>query len=315
MEEQIRRSRLSTRRQPTGKNVVLTPRDYIWLKAIHDHGALPTSILTAFTAHLYSPRSDRGDVFRADKKNHDESTKRLKRLFHEGDYLTKHHTQFETAMAERHYVIYGLSEKGREVLGDEGSEYGPRTKVKILKHDVMYSCVTASIELATKGTDVAYIPQHEAIGIKAKGLTIENVLDHSLVPDAVFGLSYSGKKRYYCVEADRSNETEEATKGDRKDIKRNYIQYREFIGGGHYKDHYGITQGMMVLNITTSAGRMLNMMEVVKTASKSGQCNFMLYQTAEQFGRHFEPPHEPLTYLFTDHWHRAGLEPFPIHSP
>lgn len=315
MEVITRRSRLASRPEPRGQKRKITARDRVWIDLIHDHGPLPTSILTAFTSHLYSPTSDRADVYRADKKDHDAAVKRMKRLFHEAGVFERYAQQYEVAKAERHYLFYGLTDHGR-VLSSENSEYSPRINPKIFKHDVMTPCITASIRYAIRETGIQYIPQHKILEKKAKSLVISDVLGHDLVPDGIFGLQYlNGAHRYFFVEADRGTEPQES-KHSRKSIRRNYLQYREFIGGGYYKNHFGIDGSAVVLNLTILPDRLVNMVDVVKRASESGRSTFSLYQYTPDFGvNNFEPPHQPLDYLVNLPWKRSGHDPFLITDP
>jgi hypothetical protein len=71
-----------------------------------------------------------------------------------------------------------------------------------------------------------------------------------LIPDALFGLEYNtrGKKsyRFFLVEADRGSEPSRSSRFNRKSHMRNFLQYREYVGHGCYKDHLGLTAGMLV---------------------------------------------------------------------
>lgn len=309
-----RKSRLSSTPRPTNHKRRITDRDQIWIDLLHDHGGLSTPILTSFTTQFYKPRSSKPDVFRADQKNHDEAVKRLGRLFDAG-LLKKPASQFEVAAADRHHLIYDLSDEGRKL--SENSKCSPRINTAIIKHDAMPPAITASIRYMLKDTGIKYIPQHKILELKAKSLVIEDILGRTLTPDAIFGLEFpNGKTRYYCVEADRGTEPEESDNPNRKDIRRNYLQYRELIGEGIYKNHFGIDGGMVVLNITNKPHRLPNMVDVAAKASKSGKSTFSFYQYTPAFGvEYFRPPNKIISHYTDELWQRAGHDPFNLLTP
>lgn len=314
-----RKSRLTSVRRKADSIKRLTERDQIWFDLLHDHGAQSTAILTAYTAHLYQPRSVKGNVFRADYKYHDIAVKRLGRLCDAG-YLVKVAGQFDTAKAERNHLILDLSPSAREELTDN-SPFSPIVKAGLVKHDVMTPAITASIAFMLKGTGIHFIPQHVILAMRAESLKIDDVIGkRRLTPDGIFGLRYqNGKNRYFCVEADRGTEPEESQDPSRvKDIRSNYLLYRELIGQGLYRAHFGIgdSSGMVVLNVTTKKHRVENMVDVAVRASKSGKSTFSLYQHSPDFGSDsFIPPKKILSYLVTNSWLRAGHEPFNILTP
>ena len=92
------------------------------------------------------------------------------------------------------------------------------------------------------------------------------------------------------------------------------MQYREFIGRGLYKEHLGISAGMVVLTVTTNTTHMHNLIETVSEVATTGKNSFMLFQSAPDFGECFKPP-KPLPELLTGTWQRAGHPPFCINRP
>ena len=302
--------RTRVRRKPKQKSITLKPRDLLIFQKLHEHGDLPTPFLYAFTRHL--------------GKDYTGLVKRLNLLFHAG-YLDFPQAQRDTENANSNHYVHRINTKSEGAL----FEYDLLAEGVIRpsgpwKHQCMIACLTASIELATQSTKVRYIPSHEILRKTENGLraTIsikhpdtKQVTRHDLVPDGLFGLQYrtftGSKYLSFLIEADRGTERLNSDRTDLKTFKRNVLQYREFIGRGIYKNHFGLKCGMMVLTVTTRPSVMKNMIQLTRDVSTSGQNSFMLFQTAPEFGRPFKPT-EPVEGLFRNEWHRAGLPPIRI---
>ena len=307
-----RRTRI--KRQSTGKIVRAMPRDLLWLEKLHHHGPLPTSYLHEFTAHLAKDRA--------------RTLKRLAALHHEVNLLTRPTKQFDTMDARYNQLVYDLGDSAIQVLRDEGS-FSSKAPVCTgpWKHRVMVSCITASIDLATHGTNIRYIHQHEIldqlgvsmrIPITLRNDTLGRDEQHDLIPDAMFGLEYkSGDQKsyiFFLVEADRGTEPLKVKNLARKSYLRSIQQYRKLVGAKLYKEHFGLNAGLLVLNVTTSTERMNNLIELVGNSSDSGRNTYMLFQTAPMFGTYFKPP-QPMPALFSAGWYRAGHDPFHLGQP
>jgi len=303
---------------PTGKRVSCQERDLLWFQKIHQHGPLSSSYLHAFSEHL--------------RRNEKRARDRLTDLFNEsrtphgGAYLTRPYQQFRTFDARYQELVYDLTPAAELALKEHGlwsdhanGHSGPWV------HRYMVSSITASIELATLGNgNVNYIPQHEILAradatlrhpVPLTNPTNGRVEGRDLIPDAVFALEYANKraKAYRCfvVEADRATEPSRASKFNRKSHLRNILQYREYVGRGLYKEHLGLTAGMMVLNVTTSPQTQAKMIELALETSEGRGNSYLLFRTAEQFGRYFKPP-KPMPELFEGEWARAGKSAFRI---
>ena len=288
----------------TGKPVVLTARDLDWFEMLHRHGALPAIYLHEFT--------------KASCRNPKRSQDRATELFHEdnthygGTYLSRPFQQFATIDARYQNLVYDLTDRSVEALKDAGRwhERAPQTSSRHWRHDFMLSCITASIHLATLGTGYRFIFQDEILDRAETGLAFDvpyrfngKRVEHQLKPDRIFGIQYPNKKvRLFIVEADCSTEVVRSTFA-RKTLERSFTQYKEFIGKGLYKDALKVQGGVLVIMMTTSTGRMENMMELVGGANSS-----FLFGYLPQFSRFFKPP-KVMPHLFTDPWPRAGMEP------
>lgn len=291
------------KRVPTGETVLIQPRDLMWFEMLHRHGALPFPYL-----HEFTKGSERFLIG---------ASRRTKVLFHEG-YLTRPYQQFVTLNARYQTLVYDLSPKGEQLLKGAGTwrELAPRTASTHWAHDFMLACITASIHIATLGTEYRFIFEDEILaraGAEKRefdvGYTTASGKTFLLRPDRFFGIEYpTGDTRLFVVEADRGTETQMSDQG-RKTIERNAEQYKRFIGGHLYKDVFKTRAGMLVLHVTTSEQRMRNMMAV--TDRVIGPNTYSLFTYLPQFSRYFKPP-KVLNHLFTDPLLRVGKDAFSI---
>ncbi len=300
------------RRQSTDKRITPQERDLIWFQKLREHGPLSSTYLHGFTKHL--------------RRNEKRARDRLTDLFHETNtphkdaYLDRPWQQFQTYDARYQDLVYNLAPAGEKALKDAGlwTDYG-HSHAGPWIHKHMVACVTASIELATlEDPDLTYILGSAILERAETSLRYTVPFENpktgktekvDLIPDALFGLEYNNgvKKsyRFFLVEADRASEPSRTSKFNRKSHLRNILQYREYVGRGLYKDHLNLTAGMLVLNVTTSEQTMRKMIELTGEVSPKGN-SYMLFRTAEQFGRYFKPP-KPMLGLAIDQWRRAVL--------
>jgi hypothetical protein len=305
------------RRISTGKRVTPQERDLIWFQKLHEHGPLSSSYLHAFTKHLRS----------SEKRARD----RLTDLFnesntpHKGAYLERPWQQFQTYDARYQELVYDLAPAGEKALKQAGlwHTYG-HVATGPWVHKYMVACITASIELETlENPNLTYIPGSTIL--ERAGTTLrydvpfinpvtgyEQTVD--LIPDALFGLEYNtrGKKsyRFFLVEADRGSEPSRSSRFNRKSHMRNFLQYREYVGHGCYKDHLGLTAGMLVLNVANSEATLNKMLELMKETSPRGN-SYMLFQAIDGFGRYFKPSGSH-SALCKARWARVGARPMVI---
>ncbi len=306
------------RPQSSDKRVTPQERDLLWFQKIHQHGPLSSSYLHAFSKHL--------------RRNEKRSRDRLTDLFNEdrtphgGPYLRRPDQQFRTYDARYNDLVYELTLASEAALREHGfwSDHATAHAGPWL-HRYMVSSITASIELATlESPQVSYIAQHEILARAGAPLRYPVPFENpstaktetkDLIPDALFGLEYvsDGQQayRFFIVEADRATEPSRSAKFNRKSHLRNILQYREYVGRGLYKQHLGLTAGIMVLNVTTSTQTMAKMIELATQVSEGRGNSYLLFRTAEQFGRYFKPP-KPMLELLNGEWTRAGQPVFRI---
>lgn len=186
------------------------------------------------------------------------------------------------------------------------------------RHRYMVAAITASIELASLADpNLSFIPQHAILAraqttlrylVSIKNPETGKEEKSDLIPDALFGLEYhhNGTRRYrfFLVEADRGTEPSRASKFNRKSHLRNFLQYRDYVGGGRYREHLGLSAPLLVLNVTSSGATMVNMLKLALEVSPTGN-TYQLFQSARQFGRYFKPT-PPAPELLSTPWMRAG---------
>lgn len=313
--------RQRTRPQTTGKAVSPQPRDLIWFQKLHEHGPLPSGFLHAFTKKT-ATNEKRAKERLTDLFNED-------RTRHKGRYLDRPFQQFQTIDARYQPLVYDLTPAALRALKDNRllSEYAPKAAGP-WRHRFMVACVTASIELETLDRpDIAFIPQHQILkraqaklrySVAIKDPRSNKEVRTELVPDALFGLEYRRGRdvryRFFLVEADRATEPTRTSQFNRKSHLRSFLQYRDYIGRGHYKDHLGLTSGLLVLNVTSLERTAQAQLRLLDWLSETGN-TYQLFQTIEGFGGIFKPPSQPLSGLLKGEWMRAGHEPFRIDRP
>jgi len=301
------------RRSSTGKRITPQPRDLLWFQKLHEHGPLSSTYLHAFSKHL--------------ARNEKRARDRLTDLFNEtntpqgGAYLDRPWQQFQTFDARYQDLVADLTDASEAALAENGllhqhaqAHTGP------WRHRYMAAAITASIELATlNDPTIAYIPQH--VILERANTTLRcpvpftdpktgKTETRDLIPDALFGLEYRDgterSYRFFVVEADRGTEPSRTAKFNRKSHLRTFLQYREYIARGLYKEHLGLTAGLLVLNVATTERTTAAMLKLLGEIAPNGSA-YQLFRTADHFGRYFKPA-KTMPELLSDEWERAGYE-------
>ena len=244
------------------------PRDIEWLTFMHRHGGrLPTPYIQTYKGASF-------DVTR----------RRLRKLAQLG-FLTRPWQQKETIDPLRNALIHELTKKGIQhlALGEPPAMHGS------FKHQVMLSCVSASIELNTVGSPITYIPR-----------PIERfTVGTAVIPDQMFILEQGGKQRLMFLECDRGTEATESALINRKSWTRSISQYREILRQQ--------TMTSMLLIVTVSKAKQEGILKVIKDEYPNG-CSNILVTYVPEFGREFKPP--PVLDMLGRYWERASYPPF-----
>jgi hypothetical protein len=276
---------------------------------------LPTSFLLQFCegSHVSKKRA----------------SERLRDLFHEdntpdgGAYLVRPPQQFRTIDSRYNQLVYDLAPAGLKALKRSGvdvMQYSAPSGPWL--HRFMTACITASIELTCLNRDdISYIPQSQIL--TRAGTTLRcpvTIIDPAtnrqmtkgLIPDALFGLQYhtsnGDRFRFFAVEADRATEPTTSANWNRKSFLRNLLQYDAYVAGGAYQRHLKLTAPLLVLNVLSDQRQMERMIEMAAKLYPNGN-SFMLFQTWEDFGPIFRPPHTKSSLLMDD-WERGSLATF-----
>lgn len=306
--------RLRYKRQSTGKRVEPTERDVLWFRKLQQHGPLPSNYLIEFTRHLC--RSETRALERLGDLYHESNTP------HRGPYLDRPPKQW-SAVSKFERTVYENTPVAEQVLRERGFKVGRGGQpTSLYHHRLMTACITASVELAV-GMDplLRFIPEEEVLARSpSKSIAVpcaisytnprtgkRQTLDKPLVPDAIFGIEYTANGmrlyRFFMVEADRNQEPVRRADLTETSYLRKVLQYREVIGRGLYRKHFGMKASMLALTVTTNFRHMDNLLALVRELE--GPCPYLLFQTAPEFGDELRVP-DPYTAFLTKGWQRAG---------
>jgi hypothetical protein len=321
--QQRTRRRLRYERQSTGKRVAPTERDLLWFQKLRQHGPLPSNYLLQFSRHLC--RSGTRALERLGDLYHESNTP------HGGSYLDRPRKQW-SAVSKFERTVYDLSSAACQVLREQGlTDAEPTEPRSLFHHRLMVACITASIELAIEEhSGLRYITQEEILARSPnKSIVIpceisytnprtgkRQKLDRPLVPDALFGVEYTvgGQRhyRFFMLEADRNQEPVRRANLTETSYLRKVLQYKEVIGRGMYRHHFGMKSTMLVLNVTTNFRHMENIISLVREVDDTAP--FMLFQTAPSFGDDLHVP-DPCMDFVVGPWQRARLPGLSIAEP
>jgi len=239
----------------------LTERDLDILELVADYRLLNTPQIQALI--MGHPRS---------------LSSRLSRLFHHG-YVDRPIHQLQLRIESRSPLIYSLSVKGARTLAEQRSRHdllaglfrkAAQVKSPYLAHTVMVSQFRACLSLAClKRGDVAFtrwqIPERRLTQVMLAGYKVP------VIPDAHFSLSREGYSTYFFLEADRG--TMSHSRFLRK--LQAYWQLRQTQLEGFP------VRAFRVLTITTSAKRMVNLINASQQADSNQTGSLMFYFTCE----------------------------------
>jgi hypothetical protein len=327
-----RRSRLV--RQPSGKPVLVTPRDVAIFRLLNRYRYLRSTFLHAF--------------FDADRTRF---IRRLGQLYHDGGYIDRPKRQYAYANALYLPAVYEIGEPARQVLKYHGGEplkadrkAGSSGEARNFAHALMICDILASIEIgclrsgAVPSEDddemtadglvgghsasgyrffrpgVRFITQEEIIA-RAPCCNFENPLRipinddlKGVTPDGVFGLQYASGYRFFALEADRGTEPISRATLTQTSYRKKFLQYKEVLARGSYKTHFG-TSSLYVLHVTVSEERKEKLMEALKRITGGRGSPVSLFKVMKGDWM-TAPPADG--HMFSEPWARAGYPPFRI---
>ncbi|UCI07372.1 replication-relaxation family protein [Mesorhizobium sp. B1-1-8] len=308
--------RMPVRPVSTGKFITAMPRDLFLFERLNWHGPLPSPYLIEYSRYFGHKSIGRARD-RLTDLGHEQNTA------HGGRYLDKPAAQYPQLpggyVPRNHTNVYALTAASKKALAEAGRLVST-THAGWWDHQLMVSCVTASIELAILANpSLGFIPRHQAIGdrqLSAVAPFTHGGRSHSLklIPDQLFGIRYGDKKLYFLLEVDRSTELVSHGSFERKSFLRSFLQYRHFVGGQTYKQHYGIEEGMVVLFLTTTERQLQNMIDLVMRVTEGKGNNYVLFRCESRFATKGALP-SPILDLVAGRWRRAGKGDLSLREP
>jgi hypothetical protein len=207
MLDALNRRRKFAGRQPTGKRIDLTPRDLAYFAALERHGPLSAPTLFEFANHLAV--NGRGHKDRLTALYHETKTA------HGGAYLERPEQQFARLDARCRPMVYELTHASRKALRETGippqaamPPSGP------YQHRFLTAAISASVELDAKARGQQFISSGDILRHPKCPETTRNAANplairaagRIIIPDALYGIDYGGKFRFWALEADRGTE-------------------------------------------------------------------------------------------------------------
>jgi Replication-relaxation len=307
-----RRSRFASR-QPTGKRIILGERDFAYFASLERHGPLPATYLHAFTRHLAS--NYKGHQQRLTDLYNEDNTP------HRGFYLDRPEQQYASINARYQQMSYEITGQGQQALRDKGlprQMWQPPNGPYL--HRFMTACITASVELATAQSGFRYLSQADIFGhpkCPASLAAADNPLalpcaEGVIIPDALFGIDYGGRFRFFALESDRKTETVVSAKSHAKSYAKKMQSYAGILQQQTYRQVWGIPT-LTILTVTTSAAHMNTMISQLDKLADAKVAARFLFTTKPEFGTYWTVPgimHD----LLTEPWSRVD-DPLNISNP
>jgi hypothetical protein len=306
-----------TKPEPSGLKCRLTARDLSLFERINWHGILPTAYLVEYFkrwGHSEGRARDRISDLGCETNTP-----------HGGVYLIRPDAQFPptTYIPRNFHLTHDLSPAAVAALQEVG-KYAPATHGGWYDHQVMGACIGADIEMGAQAANIVYIPKHETLGNRSLSVKVpftyrdptgrqSGSFAKQYIPDDFFTLAYPNKRRHFIVEWDRSTEDVEHANFDRKSFLRTALQIRELIGGGLFREAYGLPvhEGMVALIFTTNENTAKRMLDLLLRLSDGKGNNFICIKVVPQYaGRKGFVAPKPDPATFTGPFRRAGKPDF-----
>jgi len=226
-------------------------------------------------------------------------SRRLNLLFHSG-YLDRPKRQM-VAFGNNHYMVYGLGNKGANLLASEfdlpvetvdWSRKNRDAKEIFLEHTLMVSRILTTFRLACqKQKNIEFVEPEHLIKCRPKPPTIKthalswrvNIkkdeygqkrnFSYNMIPDTVFGLRMKkdnrNKETYFFLEADRATMPIRRTNFYRSSFYKKMVGYIASYKNELFSEYFGFKK-VRVLTVTKSDERINNMIIVNKSLHNMG---------------------------------------------
>lgn len=295
------------------ENIALTERDVAICRHVYRHRFLRSTHLAALLGGSQQM-----------------IVRRLQLLYHHG-YLDRPMEQ----LLSYHYegskpLVYGLGNKGADVLAHEAGI--PRGKINwtaknraagpiFLEHTLLTADVMVAFEVACQKHGGVRVIDPEELLAQAPEATRRrknplgwqvDVTDGGeryrlgVIPDKFFGLHYldrpEGRNRaYFCLEADRATMPVMRTNLRQTSFYRKLLAYYETWQRGLHTEFYNI-RNFRVLTVTSSAGRVKNLVEANRAATLGKGSKMFLFADDPSLRTA-----DPLTYPWLDGSHATQM--------
>jgi hypothetical protein len=332
--------RIRGRRTPSGKRLVLQPRDIEIFKLLRRYRFLRSTYIWSLL-----PPEHRGKSF---KRFQD----RLTGLFHETDtphggaYLDWPQQQRETYNARYTASIYALSAAGEALLGDENVQVNNLTDLvrsgrtavnREFAHTMMICDTLASIELGVQAEPNVRLVSWQEILAKAPketqraenpfaipveishrfpNATARSMERFRLIPDGLFGLEYAlptGKKvyRFFALEAERRNRVNTGSLKGASFLKK-VLAYRTIIENEIHTSYFGIPN-LLILTVTPRQARIDTMKKMIAELYPNGDNSNFLFRCVSTQG-YDDQVKPPTSHMFHEPWQRVGSDDFRLND-
>lgn len=281
----FRRSRFA-KRQPLAKRIDINESDEEIRAALKRHPKLPAPYLFKFT----------------DKKSYPRFQDRLTTLYNgtlDGVYyLDRPEAQFNNMNARYQPFVYSLPE-------EKGGGW--------FVHQLMGSCISASIELACREAGLTYFSRETILEIKNSKMVLPISLNgqESVVPDELSGIGYEDFET--CVfphEHDRATESIAGKSLDATYAGKKLLAYIQVMRKKIHKEVWGVNR-IRLLFSTINEGRKESLRRLVYEEAPDLASSF-LFKVFPEFGKHWKIPS---IYKDILTWQRADGKPFDISRP
>lgn len=211
-------------------------------------------------------------------------------------YLDRPEPQFNNMNARYQPFVYSLP-------GEKGGGW--------FVHQLMGSCISASMEIACREKDLTYFSRRSILAIKHSKMELRLPSfdgQKKVVPDDLGGIGYSD--RHTLVFPREDSRATEAVNGrilEKSDEGKKLLAYIYILRNRVYEQVWGVTK-LKVLFPTVTKGRKETLQTFVQTHAPDLSKEF-LFKVFPDFGKHWKIP-----AIYTDIllWERADGKPFDI---
>lgn len=287
-----KRSNFNVETPPKTTRIVVNRHDIAMWMAILAHGPLPTHYLDAFTEKSnYVAHQQRLTLLRRGSKEN-------------GPFIMR--CQIDCADPLLTKYVYMLHLNAERELENRGiSNQTSRRGWAV--HQLMGSCITASLELMGKPRRINFIPRHtiQADNKKSMSLRLSKSSPRKrLVPDELFGLEYPDHaRRYFVCEWDRGSEPFSRKKSKGVDLEDKLTDYIDVMRNGGFK------ADTITLIVTSSIARANSIKKKLIELDPVLAKRFVI-NVLDHFKHPWRMP--PILIEIYEPWERADGKPFDI---